>query len=53
MKYNKPIKNGTAKAWLGSASLQSLAKHYQPLIGALCLGGIFERDYFFHSVDVA
>ncbi len=33
--YNKPIKCGTAKAWLSSALLHSLAKHYQPLIGAL------------------
>lgn len=34
-KHNKPIKCGTAKAWLGFASLHSLAKHYHPLIGAL------------------
>ena len=33
--YNKLFKCGTAKVWLGFATLHILAKHYQPLNRAL------------------
>lgn len=31
------LSGGTANVWLGSASLHSIAKHYQPLMRALCI----------------